>query len=104
MNTQLQGIIELIETCRFREAYEALKVMSKDPTLSEELVEVAELATIEVGVTEKRRQQEPKGGFYARSAVLRLQEAAGDPEAAERLRLLKEQMNLTLDARLNSRN
>lgn len=104
MNTQLHSIIELIEACQFNEALNALKAMRKDPTLSEELVEVAEMASIEIGVTEKRRELEPKGGFYAKSAVLRLQEASGDPHAGERLRLLKEQMNLTLDAQVNSRN
>jgi hypothetical protein len=104
MNTKLQSIIEMIEAGRFQEAYDVLKVMRKDPTLSEELFEVAELASIEIGVTEKRRHLEPNGGFYAKSAVLRLQEASGDPDAGERLRLLKEQMNLTLDAQVNSRN
>ncbi|NTW69034.1 MAG: hypothetical protein HGB23_04205 [Chlorobiaceae bacterium] len=104
MNTQLQSIIELIEACQFGEAYNALKMVRQDPTVSEEIVEVAELASIEIGVTEKRRELEPKGGFYAKSAVLRLQEASGDPHAGERLRLLKEQMNLTLDAQVNSRN
>jgi hypothetical protein len=104
MNTQLQSIIDLIEAGQYKEAYNALNMMRKDPTLPDELVEVAEIASIEIGVTEKRRQLEPNGGFYAKSAVLRLQEASGDPNAAERLRLLKEQMNLTLDAQLNSRN
>ena len=74
MHTQLQRIIEQIETGQFKEAYEALKLLRKDPALSEEIVEVLELATIEIGVTEKRRQLEPQGGFYAKSAVLRLQE------------------------------
>ena len=46
------------------------------------MVEVAEIASIEIGVTEKRRELEPKGGFYAKSAVLRLQDALGDPDAA----------------------
>ncbi|NTU74034.1 hypothetical protein HGB07_07815 [Candidatus Roizmanbacteria bacterium] len=104
MTTQIQNIIDQIEACQFNEAYNALKVMRKDPSLSEDLIEVAELASIEIGVTEKRRQLEPKGGFYAKCAVLRLQEALGDPNAAERLRLLKEQMNLTIDAQVNSRN
>ena len=104
MNRQLQSIIDQIEAGEYKEAYEALKVMRKDPTLSEKIVEVAEIASIEIGVTEKRRQLEPKGGFYAKSAVLRLQEASGDPNAAERLRLLKEQMNLIIDAQVNSRN
>ncbi len=104
MNRQLQRIIDQIEARQYKEAYEALKMMRKDPALSEEIVEVAEIASIEIGVTEKRRQEEPDGGFYAKSAVLRLQEALGDPNAAERLRLLKEQMNLTLDAQVNSRN
>jgi len=104
MKTQLQSIIEQIEAGQYKEAYDALKMMRKDPTLPEEIVEVAEIASIEIGVTEKRRQLEPEGGFYAKSAVLRLQEALGDPHAAERLRLLKEQMNLTLDAQVNNRN
>jgi hypothetical protein len=104
VNTQLQSIIEQIEACQFKEAYNALILLRKDQTLSEELIEVAELASIEIGVTEKRRQLEPKGGFYAKCAVLRLQEALGDPNAAERLRLLKEQMNLTIDAQVYSRN
>jgi hypothetical protein len=104
MNTQLQSIIAQIEAGQYKEAYNALTVMRKDPTLPDELLEVAEIASIEIGVTEKRRQLEPNGGFYAKSAVLRLQEASGDPYAAERLRQLKEQMNLTLDAQLNSRN
>ena len=104
MKRQLQSIIEQIEAGQYKEAYDALKMMRKDPTLPEEIVEVAEIASIEIGVTEKRRQLEPEGGFYAKSAVLRLQEALGDPHAAERLRLLKEQMNLTLDAQVNNRN
>ncbi len=104
MKTQLQRIIEQIEAGQYKEAYDALKVMRKDPSLSDEIVEVAEIASIEIGVTEKRRQLEPKGGFYAKSAVLRLQEALGDPDAAERLRELKEQMNLAIDAQVNSRN
>ena len=104
MNTQLQSIIAQIEAGQYKEAYNALNVMRKDPTLPDEIVEVAEIASIEIGVTEKRRQFEPNGGFYAKCAVLRLQEASGDPYAAERLRQLKEQMNLTLDAQLNSRN
>ena len=104
MNAQLQRIIDQIEAGQYKEAYDALKVMRKDPTLSDEIVEVAEIASIEIGVTEKRRQLEPKGGFYAKSAVLRLQEALGDPDAAERLRELKEQMNLAIDAQVNSRN
>jgi hypothetical protein len=104
MNTQLQSIIDQIEAGQYKEAYNALKVMSKDPTLSEEIVEVVEIASIEIGVTEKRRQSEPNGGFYAKSAVLRLQEASGDPTAAERLRLLREQTNLLIDAQVNSRN
>ena len=104
MKTQLQRIIDQIEAGQYKEAYDALKVIRKDPTLSEEIVEVAEIASIEIGVTEKRRQLEPKGGFYAKSAVLRLKEAQGDPDAAERLRELKEQMNLAIDAQVNSRN
>ena len=104
MKTQLQRIIEQIEAGQYKEAYDALKVIRKGPTLSEEIVEVAEIASIEIGVTEKRRQLEPKGGFYAKSAVLRLKEAQGDPDAAERLRELKEQMNLAIDAQVNSRN
>ncbi|NHQ60425.1 hypothetical protein G9409_07435 [Chlorobium sp. BLA1] len=104
MKKQLQDIIDQIESCRFKTAYEALKAMSTDPSISEELVEVAELARIEIGVTEKRKELEPKGGFYAKCAVLRLQGALGDPDAAERLLLLKEQMNLTLDAQVNSMN
>ncbi len=104
MNTQLQNIIEQIEAGQFKEAYNALKMMRKDPTLSEEIMEVVEIASIEIGVTEKRIQLEPKGGFYAKSAVLRLQGALGDPEAAERLSILKEQMNLVIDAQVNSRN
>lgn len=104
MKRQLQSIIEQIQAGQYKEAYDALKMMRKDPTLPEEIVEVAEIASIEIGVTEKRRQLEPEGGFYAKSAVLRLQEALGDPHAAERLRLLKEQMNLTLDAQVNNRN
>ena len=104
MKIQLQHIIDQIEAGQYEEAYEALKVMRKDPTLSDEILEVAEIASIEIGVTEKRRQLEPKGGFYAKSAVLRLQEALGDPDAAERLRELKEQMNLAIDAQVNSRN
>ena len=104
MNTQLQSIIAQIEAGQYKEAYNALNVMRKDPTLPDEIVEVAEIASIEIGVTEKRRQLEPNGGFYAKCAVLRLQEALGDPYAAERLRLLKEQMNLTIDAQVNSRN
>ena len=104
MRRQLQSIIAQIEAGQYKEAYEALKVMRKDPTLSEEILEVAEIASIEIGVTEKRRQLEPNGGFFAKSAVLRLQEASGDPNAAERLRLLKEQMNLIIDAQVNSRN
>lgn len=104
MNTPLQNIIDQIEAGEFKEAYNALKVLRKDPSLSEEIVEVLELASIEIGVTEKRRQIEPKGGFYAKSAVLRLQEASGDPDAGERLRQLKEQMNLTLDAQANIKN
>jgi hypothetical protein len=104
MNSQLQRIIDQIEAGQYKEAYNALKVMIKDPTLSDELVEVAEIASIEIGVTEKRRQLEPKGGFYAKSAVLRLQEALGDPDAAERLRELKEQMNLAIDAQVNRKN
>ena len=104
MKTQLQRIIEQIEAGQYKEAYDALKVMRKDPSLSDEIVEVAEIASIEIGVTEKRRQLEPKGGFYAKSAVLRLQEALGDPDAADRLRELKEQMNLAIDAQVNSRN
>jgi hypothetical protein len=104
MNTQLQSIIDQIKAGQFKEAYDALKVMRKDPTLPDEIVEALEMASIEVGVTEKRRQLEPQGGFYAKSAVLRLQEASGDPDAGERLRLLQEQMNLTIDAQVNSRN
>ena len=104
MNTQLQSIIAQIEAGQYKEAYNALNVMRKDPTLPDEIVEVAEIASIEIGVTEKRRQFEPNGGFYAKCAVLRLQEALGDPYAAERLRLLKEQMNLIIDAQVNSRN
>ena len=104
MNRQLQTIIDLIEAGQFTEAYTALKALRIDPTLSEEIVEVLELASIEIGVTVKRRELEPKGGFYAKSAVLRLQEALGDPEAGERLRQLKEQMNLTLDAQAASKN
>ena len=104
MKTQLQRIIEQIEAGQYKEAYEALKAMRKDPSLSDEIVEIAEIASIEIGVTEKRRQLEPKGGFYAKSAVLRLQEALGDPDAAERLRELKEQMNLAIDAQVNCRN
>ena len=104
MNTQLQNIIDLIESYEFKEAYNALKVLRKDQTLSDEIVEILELASIEIGVTEKRRQLEPKGGFYAKSAVLRLQEALGDPDAAERLRQLKEQMNLMLDAQASIKN
>ena len=104
MKTQLQRIIEQIEAGQYKEAYDALKVMRKDPSLSDEILEVAEIASIEIGVTEKRRQLEPKGGFYAKSAVLRLKEAQGDPDAAERLRELKEQMNLAIDAQVNSRN
>ncbi len=104
MSTPLKNIINQIEAGQYKEAYNALKMMRKDPTLSEELLEVVELASIEIGVTEKRMQLEPKGGFYAKSAVLRLQEALDDPEAAERLRILKEQMNLTIDAQVNSRN
>ncbi len=104
MNRQLQSIIDQIEAKQYKEAYEALKVMRKDPTLSEEILEVAEIASIEIGVTEKRRQLEPNGGFYAKSAVLRLRKASGDPDAEERLRELKEQMNLAIDAQVNSRN
>jgi hypothetical protein len=104
MNMQLQSIIARIEAGEYKEAYEALKVMRKDPTLPEEILEAAEIATIEIGVTEKRRHLEPNGGFYAKSAILRLQEASGDPDAAGRLRHLKEQMNLTIDAQVNSRN
>ena len=98
MKTQLQNIIDLIEAGQFNEAYSALKVIRKDQTLSDDILEILELASIEIGVTEKRRQLEPQGGFYAKSAVLRLQEASGNPDAGERLRQLKEQMNLTLDA------
>ena len=104
MNTQLQRIIDQIEAGQFKEAYNALKMMRKDPTLSEEILEVVEIASIEIGVTEKRIPLEPNGGFYAKSAVLRLQGALGDPDAAERLRLLKEQMNLVIDAQVNSKN
>ena len=104
MRRQLQSIIAQIEAGQYKEAYEALKVMRKDPTLSEEILEVAEIASIEIGVTEKRRELEPKGGFYAKSAVLRLQDALGDPDAGERLRQMKEQMNLTLDAQAYIRN
>ncbi len=104
MKTQLQNIIDLIEAWQFTEAYTALKVLRKDPTLPEEIVEILELASIEIGVTEKRRELEPKGGFYAKSAVLRLQDALGDPDAGERLRQLKEQMNLTLDAQAAIKN
>ncbi len=66
--------------------------------------QLTSIACIEIGVTEKRIQLEPQGGFYAKSAVLRLQDALGDPDAAERLRVLKEQMNLVIDAQVNSRN
>jgi len=104
MSIQLQSIIDQIEAGQFKEAYNALKMMRKDQTLSDELLEVVEIASIEIGVTEKRIELEPKGGFYAKSAVLRLQDALGDPNAAERLRLLKEQMNLIIDAQVNSRN
>lgn len=104
MNSQLQIIIDQIEVGQFKEAYNALNVLRKDPILSDEIVEVLEIASIEIGVTEKRRQLEPKGGFYAKSAVLRLQEALGDPDAGERLIQLKEQMNLTLDAQANIKN
>ena len=86
MKIQLQNIIDRIEAGQFKEAYDALKLLRKDPALSEEILEILELASIEIGVTEKRRELEPKGGFYAKSAVLRLQEALGDPDAGERLR------------------
>ncbi len=49
MNRQLQGIIDQIEAGEYKKAYEALKMMRKDPALSEELVEVAEIASIEIG-------------------------------------------------------
>ncbi|TLU84901.1 MAG: hypothetical protein FDX21_06300 [Chlorobium sp.] len=104
MTTQLQNIINQIEAGQFKEAYNALKMMRKDPTLSEEIVEVVEIASIEIGVTEKRLHVEPQGGFYAKSAVLRLRDALGDPDAAERLKVLKEQMNLIIDAQVNCRN
>ena len=104
MNTQLQSIIDQIAAGQYKEAYHALNVIRKDPTLSDEMVEVAEIASIEIGVTEKRRHLEPNGGFYAKSAILRLQEALGDPYAAERLRQLKEQMDLAIDAQVNNRN
>ncbi|MEI8186010.1 MAG: hypothetical protein WCG19_04890 [Chlorobiaceae bacterium] len=104
MKTQLQSIIDLIEAGQFKEAYDALNLIRKDTSVSDEIVEVAEIASIEIGVTEKRRHLEPKGGFYAKSAVLRLQEALGDPNAAERLKQLKEKMNLLIDAQINSRN
>ena len=104
MKIQLQNIIDRIEAGQFKEAYYALKLLRKDPALSEEILEILELASIEIGVTEKRRELEPKGGFYAKSAVLRLQEALGDPDAGERLRQMKEQMNLTLDAQAYIRN
>ena len=104
MKIQLQNIIDRIEAGQFKEAYDALKLLRKDPALSEEILEILELASIEIGVTEKRRELEPKGGFYAKSAVLRLQEALGDPDAGERLRQMKEQMNLTLDAQAYIRN
>ena len=104
MNTQVQSIIDQIEAGQFKDAYNALNVLRKDQTLSDEIVEVAEIASIEIGVTEKRRHLEPNGGFYAKSAVLRLQEALGYPNAAERLRQMKKQMNLLIDAQVNSTN
>jgi len=104
MNTRLQTIIDQIEAGQFKAAYNALNLLRKDPTLSDEIVEVAEIASIEIGVTEKRRHLEPNGGFYAKSAVLRLQEALGDPNAAERLRQLKKQMNHLIDAQVNGTN
>ncbi|MCX6178864.1 MAG: hypothetical protein NT163_05780 [Chlorobiales bacterium] len=104
MNAQIQRIIDQIEAGKFKEAHNDLNMMRKDPTLSEEIVEVVEMASIEIGVTEKRKDLEPKGGFYAKSAVLRLQEALGDPDAGERLRQLKNEMNLTLDTQANLKN
>ena len=104
MNTRLQTIIDQIEAGQFKAAYNALNLLRKDPTLSDEIVEVTEIASIEIGVTEKRRHLEPNGGFYAKSAVLRLQEALGDPNAAERLRQLKKQMNHLIDAQVNGTN
>jgi len=104
MNTQGQSIIDQIEAGQFKDAYNALNVLRKDQTFSDEIVEVAEIASIEIGVTEKRRHLEPNGGFYAKSAVLRLQEALGYPNAAERLRQMKKQMNLLIDAQVNSTN
>ena len=67
MNRQLQSIIEQIEAGQFKEAYNALKMMRKDPTLSEEILEVVEIASIEIGVTEKRMQLEPNGGFMRKA-------------------------------------